>query len=414
MVLAYLWEVLLGKSCLARIRGSWGIHMGLSVVIPALVLLLAPYGRGVFRARGSVSGSRRRISYICIIIFAWGCSSAAAQEHAFAELAFVGAWAAMIAASWWVLPKLVSGVPTRLLVRSIAIPLKLGVLASLVALLLGFDSGSRFRGCFYTSPAAAEVFVLTAVFSLAEALTDRKGGRRLVNAFLVALSVFCVVLTRSRGAMLICATVLTAMWLYRSSGVRKLEKGLSVAALVLVLALASAYGVDEQRYSDVATYSRFEGGIIKMFYSRAKGYRNGVNAIRERPLFGSGFTSRFTSGGGIGYADRQAGRMSKTYTFVDDPHLMVLTLGKSIGLVGVFLGLALLFEFARIGLTAGRATGARDPLGRILIFGLCVYVLADSLETNMLLSFGRIADRFAIVTIAVLSCRRDTFEGETT
>ena len=406
LVIVYLWEVIVFKSRLGRIPAAWVVHMGLSGLLPAIIIWHAFWEGKRLDLPEDIERRRASVYVICVLIAVWGTLSALAQDTYLAELGFVGMWALMVAASWIAAPRLLASVPTGDLIRWAALPLKLGVVASAVWLLVGpsYDPATgRFAGVFYTSPAGGEVFMLCGIVVLAQILTSAPRPRA-IDLGILALALSCALLTRSRGVIAVTAAAISAMWFSRPRGTTRLERALPLATLALGLVLAAEVGADDREVQQAATFLRVEKGIRASLLVRSGTHEQGLRDMMASPLFGKGFTSRYSTGGGLHLEDRLRGdahSMLRAYTYDDDPHLMVITLGKAIGVPGLFLGLALLLAIARVGWHAA----PREESARVLLVGLVVFILGHSLFTNTLTSFGAIADRYAWVLVGLLVAR---------
>jgi O-antigen ligase len=130
----------------------------------------------------------------------------------------------------------------------------------------------------------------------------------------------------------------------------------------------------------------------------------------EHLLIGEGWLARWGDPSAKGY---DVGGVA-VYTFDDDPHNALLTLGQSLGLVGLLLGLLLFGELLRRAAAEAQLALVTPTDWGALLCGLVVWVFCMALAGNALLSFGATTDRYVWVLMALCLRRpKDSVSGLT-
>jgi|GEM_PF-6822711 len=407
LVMVYVWEVLLGKSQLAWFPYAWVIHMVLSALLSGMIIVASRFYPPL-QPSPKAYRMRKPVIFIYFLITSWGVISAIAREKGspiFDEIAFSATWLFMAIACWQSAPRLVSEIPTQNLIRQLSLPLKLGILASYIMLLTGeqYDPFTEhFRGAFYTSPTMGEVAMLCCILPFAQ-IVSKSSKSRIRDSVFIALSLGCLFLARSRGAIIVTLTAMAMIWLLRPRpGVRLPIARFYAVGLFLLIICFVFTGLEPETREKTATFLRVEGGIEHLADTRWGRWEEGYRSMLQHPLFGLGLNSRY-SGGGIEFEGRAKAEL--VYTFTDDPHSMPLTLGKSIGIPGFILAVALLLSFAGIVWKVTSYPFAQESIVTTVTIGLIIRVILTSFIGNSLLSFGAIGDRYTWVGIGILSAR---------
>ena len=410
LVMIYVWEVILGKSQLAEFPYVWVIHMVLSALLTGIIVVASRF-RPPLQPSPKAHRMRRPVIFIYFFIASWGVISAIGREKgspSLDELGFIATWIVMVIACWQSAPRLVSEVSTQDLIRQMSLPLKLGIIASYIMFPTGgqYDPFTdRLRGAFYTSPSMGEVAMLCCILVFAQ-IVVKSSKSRIRDSLFLGLELGCLFLTRSRAGILAALVAMAMIWFLRPRpGVRLPIIRFFTAGLFTLIIYFIIIGLEPEIQKKTATFLRVEGGTEHLTDTRWGNWELGYRAMLQHPVFGLGFTSRY-AGEGIQLKTRTYRPEGESaYTYTDDPHSMTLTLGKSIGIPGFILGVALLLAFARIGWKVISYPFAQEPIVTTLIIGLIIRIILVSFTGNPLLSFGAVGDRYLWICIGILSAR---------
>ena len=406
----YVWEVILGKSQLAEFPYVWVIHMVLSALL-TIIIIVASRLYPPLQQSPNARQMRRPVIFICALIAVWGVISAIGREKgspSLDELGFIATWIVMVIACWQSAPRLVSEVSTQDLIRQMSLPLKLGIIASYIMFPTGgqYDPFTdRFRGIISTSALMCKVSSLCCILLFAQ-IVSKSSRSRIRDSLFLGLALGCLFLARNRGPIIVTMAAMAMIWFLRPRPrVRLPIIRFFTAGLFTLIIYFIIIGLEPEIQKKTATFLRVEGGTEHLTDTRWGNWELGYRAMLQHPVFGLGFTSRY-AGEGIQLKTRTYRPEGESaYTYTDDPHSMTLTLGKSIGIPGFILGVALLLAFARIGWKVISYPFAQEPIVTTLIIGLIIRIILVSFTGNPLLSFGAVGDRYLWICIGILSAR---------
>lgn len=371
--------------------------MALSGIIPALIVLIgmslpAPV------VHPKIARIRALIMLTCSLIFFWSMISALHQAEPLVEVGYAVMWFTMVIACWWAAPRIMANADILNVLRNAGVPIFIGIVLSLIFLLLNpsYDIATgRFSGIFYTSPAMDEAAFIGALIAI---ILYKHGAKNpALYALIIIIAYSCAVLTRSRGAFALLF-VLSVIAFVLGRGI--IARTLAIAFAISLLAIISMLNMNQAQINKVKDFTRIQSSVYEDAFSRSNAYIDGVYSILWQPIFGNGFVSRYSSSGSDLNNRIRGNHTLDTYSFDDDPHLMIITLGKSIGIPGIILGC--LIYILLIALLLAYINRCNTFNGYAII--LCIIMLLlCTLTSNTLLSFGAIGDRYYLLIISILS-----------
>lgn len=401
LVYAYLWEVVIFKSRLTwLVPSAWAMHMVLSGIIPALIVLIgmnlpAPV------VHPKIARIRALIMLTCSLIFFWSMISAMYQAEPLVEAAYAVMWFTMVLACWWASPRILNFVELKRVVFWQMLPIAACVVISAILFFLkqNYDPMTdRYAGVFYTSPAMSEAARLALIFAIGALIIYKQAHS--THILIIICAILCIILTRQRESygQLVMLSLIMVLF---NKGMNKFSYIIIYgAALFIMMLYYNTLNIDDK--NTMLEFARLNNAdsVHDLINERHTGYTNAQEAIVNNPLYGVGFTKRY-SYYGARLGDRIQGINNiEVYSFDDDPHIALLTLGKSIGIPGIVLGLLLYMLVILVGVFAFVYYNGEIS---ILIIGFAATAIMSSMFTNTLLSFGAINDRYLWVMIGVLS-----------
>jgi len=254
----------------------------------------------------------------------------------------------------------------------------------------------RFFGVFYTVAQAAWSASLVAVVALYR-LTRSRGV--LTSLYMATLGICLWIVMMAKMRSMICATIgsVLAMLLYLGRYATSPRELVVRRAIIvcMVLSVAAIFFMPGSELGDLASHLRFtdERGDVKD--TRSENWQQGLAAMNQSLFVGNGWLSRWGEGTSTGSAE---------YTFEDDSESSIITLGKSLGIVGFVFGA---FLFAKLSYVSMKCVLQPRGIEGVLLVMLGVWVVITSFFGNTLLSFGSTADRYCLILMSVMIFRRE-------
>ena len=387
----FLVEAIIAKSRFDGLIGGWRGHMILTVVALALLLV-----RGVWkRTREPFSfAPPRNVSIVLAIAFAWAIISCIVQPNAYANLVFLGAFAANIYVCLYIAPNLVLPYLGERGVLLYALPLFAVTILNLVygvaAPAKALHEG-RLAGILHNATHAGALSAIASILALWMVLQ----WNRHKKAWLVfcVVGVVMLVMTRTRAALGGWAVGSVAMLAYwaRWQQAAHLKRYI---ALVLVAALM-LIGLAVIGNPDLISRSRdhLRANREELFQTRMTHWKYGIANAVMHPIFGEGPMAKFGN---------TNDPTVNTYVREESYCNTWLTFAQAYGIPGSLLFALVCFEIVRIAVK-GQVT---LPL---LLLGLMSWGVVASIAHMWVVSFGTPSDRATWLIMGLALAARSSY-----
>lgn len=396
-LLAYLWEGVIAKTILGNSPEVWRYHMFFSLTFPLAICIpaLVKSNRTII---SHVKQFRRHKEWYCIWCLGlslgfWGIVSSLFQEKNALNLLYSVGFLGMFAYCWLVSPVIIQKESFGRFIDAAIIPIALCVLLSCIWPKHDPHSG-RLHGIFDTTGQAAWSCSFCAIICFYR-LHTAVGLRRLMHLLCFIGSIILTIMTRTRGHIGAMLVAIVAMLLVSLSGntKRKSMVRTSVYASLAAVLIVGSLSLSSSHKQHIVHYFRLSGNMSELLENRTDNWKEGINAIAANSFLGQGWLSRW----GVTTSSQQA-----DYNYDDDPHNFVLTIGKSLGLIGCVIAIGLLIVFARLFAGSFVVANCNFSEESLLLGGVALWLIIVSLVGNILISFGATTDRYCWVIMSLL------------
>jgi len=392
----YIWEPVLLKNWYTRGGVFWLAHMGCTGAVGVALVFLA----WTAARRSGIERSQRNevATFLLGVFFAWCVVASTTSSRPLVDVGYSVTFAAMAAAAFYGMPRLLSDWDFDKTLNMLVLPLKVGIAGSLVFPNIDIYSG-RFCGVF-VSPGAASGALTLACVLLAAQLGTKRGGWKVECALWLCAALGLVLLCRVRGTSL--AMLVALAILFRGLAAKRPAAFLAGILALCCVGAFLATNLTRKDFDRGLRYMRLRGDLGTVGRTRWNNWRSAVKEVNEAPIMGKGFSSRWVGESG----NLRGGKRGIRYDFTSDPHNVWLTLAKSVGVPGAVLFACFLFGWTRLAWACHRQAlirGARIAVPSLWT-ALMAWAVVAGLFENVLLSFGAVGDRFAWVALGLLTC----------
>jgi len=409
----YALEPLFGKSQLADLPYVWVIHMILGCGICILLFALAFISACNFSS-SNFPLNRNAIFISVLLIGVWGIIAALYQDSSLSELLYIINWELMVITCWVVAPPLLNNLPTLRFIKYLNVPLKLALFASLFVLLFDksfnlLDPVYRPKGIFVNTTSLGDAAIICCLLSTAQ-LSLKSIRHSLIEKLTYILPFLCLLLTKSRIPISATFIAVFMAWLIILRPKAKLFLVYSLLILLFFFYIVISAGSGPNTVvGKIATILRIKEVRDALDESRMTAWTTNYDLMIQHPTFGMGFTTRWTSSGGLNIKSRLSTDGDRDSQLEDinpslyDPHNFFLTFGKSLGILGLVLATFMILSIIFMGTRILIFHHIYNNVSAILVFELSIVLFILSATSDPLISFGSVFDRFAWILLGVVS-----------
>lgn len=401
LLLAYLWEGVAAKAVWGKNPSVWRLHMVFSILIPWVFLIQALLEH---RGRHTVTLTRRNklfdmVLWIGLLLSIWAFPVSLFQTKVSLNLLYSLGFMGMIVYTCLISPMVWRREEFDQFLDAATLPMCLNVLACVVW--PNMSAGGRFYGMFYTVAQAAWTASFCAIVCF-HRLGNSMGWRRAFWAGCLMVGTTVTIMTRTRGDIFALVVALASM-----AGARVARR----SARPILLYCVSAFGVlavlaclqcNKPQKDAILHYLRLSEDQGERLDTRSKNWAEGIESIAAHPVWGSGWLSRWGES-----TSTERGE----YTFDDDPHNFLITVGKSLGVAGALAGGLLVGTLFYIVIRSSSVPAGLCARDRAFLRAICLWMLISAGFSNILISFGATTDRYCWVILSILFSERTTPTG---